>query len=186
LYRLKLDCCQIDLKERWASLREIYLSRIEDHGYTFNDAHILVMLSSLNDSKSMETFFSSLKEYLGNSVYSISDHIGDENLSYLKKVNHDLASRIFNSICYFDQGEYSKVIELMYPIRYELIRIGGSNAQRDMFNQVLVQAALRSPNPKDKKLGVALLNERFSLKPNSKLNQRISERFLSENNAEYL
>ena len=40
--------------------------------------------------------------------------------------------------------EYDRVIDLMWPVRRDLHQIGGSHAQRDIFFQVLVDAALRA------------------------------------------
>jgi hypothetical protein len=181
LFRLKLDGCQVDLKEKWLALKDVYISRLNDHGYIFNDAHIVIMLSSLNDSENLEKFYKSLDDYLN---YDTRKDLNENclnndlnNLSYLKKVNKKLAKKIFDSICLFNNGEYSKVVENLYPVRYDLIQIGGSNAQRDLFHQMITQAALRSDNIYHNKLGLALLNERIAIKPHSMLNQRIAARF---------
>ena len=54
---------------------------------------------------------------------------------------------------------------------------GGSNAQRDLFHQMLTVSALRSENEYHKKIGLNLINERLLNKPNSQLTKRITERF---------
>jgi hypothetical protein len=48
-------------------------------------------------------------------------------------------------------------------IRYEIIDIGGSDAQRDVFNQLLIIAALKSPLPTHKRLCQRLCAERQAL-----------------------
>jgi predicted Zn-dependent protease len=55
-------------------------------------------------------------------------------------------------------------VEHLLPIRYSLPDIGGSHAQRDLFHQILIAAALRAPCPA---LARALLGERTRLKPNN-------------------
>ena len=40
--------------------------------------------------------------------------------------------------------EYDKVIELLWPVRRNLYQVGGSHAQRDVFYQVLVNAAMHA------------------------------------------
>jgi hypothetical protein len=40
--------------------------------------------------------------------------------------------------------KYDKVIELLWPVRRDLYQVGGSHAQRDVFYQVLVDAAMRA------------------------------------------
>lgn len=37
----------------------------------------------------------------------------------------------------FEDGDYSKAVELLYPIRYEIIKIGGSDAQVDTALHIL-------------------------------------------------
>jgi hypothetical protein len=190
LYRLKLDGCTRSLKERWLKLKQVYEHRINEHGYLFNDAHLAMLLSSCGDADQTASFYSSLNNYNSNKDENSNDLLNDisedalqinRNLKslngYLKKISIELSANVFDAIFHFDQGNYSNVVELLYPIRYSLIKIGGSNAQRDMFHQMLTQAALRSENKHHNKLGLALINERLCLKPNSNLTKRIAARF---------
>jgi hypothetical protein len=41
-------------------------------------------------------------------------------------------------------GEYDRVVELLSSVRHDLPLIGGSHAQRDVFYQLLIDAARRS------------------------------------------
>ena len=41
-------------------------------------------------------------------------------------------------------GDYARVVDLLHPVRFELFRIGGSHAQRDIFDWTLTEAACRS------------------------------------------
>jgi hypothetical protein len=191
LYRLQLDATSIDLSERWQMLRERYRSRFEDHGYLFNDMHVAMLLSSSSGesggSASFEDdvtkFLASFKKFTSRSVENDENVLSfqsQKESNYLKKVNRELGAKIFDSIVYFRKGEFDKVVDLLYPARYDLIRIGGSNAQRDLFSQMLVQAALRSKSKLHNRIGLALLNEREALKPNSSLTKRIRSRFASQ------
>ena len=210
LFRLKLDGVgQAELKDRWASLKDAYKSKADEHGYVFNDLHILMMLSESGSHEETQSFFKSLDSYINQQQFVMAaieqsnnmdtedvDSEDKENISKLnskrrssRKYNdeQDLMSSltekcgtaIYNSIISFDKGEYERVVELLNPIRYQLVRIGGSNAQRDLFHQLLCQSALRSSRSDHKNLGLALLNERLALKPNSCLTQRIIRRFAS-------
>ena len=60
------------------------------------------------------------------------------------------------------RGDYDGVVERLLPVRYSLPIIGGSHAQRDLFHQILIAAALRAPRPA---VARALLGERTRLKP---------------------
>jgi Flp pilus assembly protein TadD len=52
---------------------------------------------------------------------------------------------------------------LLAPLRYEIRRIGGSNAQRDLFQRLLISSALKAG---EFRYARALLSERTTLNPN--------------------
>lgn len=158
-----------------------------------------MILSACGSMDEKEDFFSSLDEHLKqdlvgrNTTNNINNNSGggdftrdacnnvvfdQKNLgSYLRHVNRKLGVNLYHAICYFDSGDYAQVVELLNPIKYDLFKIGGSNAQRDLFHQMLTQAALRSSFHWHNRLGLALINERFALKPDSRLTKRLADRF---------
>ena len=57
----------------------------------------------------------------------------------------------------FDPGSYvMQVISLMLPLKYDLVKLGGSWAQRQVFSVTLIHAAIRS---KQLPLALALIAE---------------------------
>ena len=44
----------------------------------------------------------------------------------------------------FAQGDYAKAVEMLEPVFPQLIRIGGSHAQREVFEDTLLEAYLRA------------------------------------------
>ena len=44
----------------------------------------------------------------------------------------------------FAAGDYQQAIQLIEPVAGEVIRLGGSHAQRDIFEETLIQAYLRA------------------------------------------
>lgn len=175
LFRLKLDCCETPLESYWSEVIKSYSERKNDHGYIFNDSHIAMMISACDNENEKCLFSLSLADYL-----KVDSETSPNTMNYLKQLNKEYAEKIFNAIFCFDKGEFSKVVEILYPIRYEIIKIGGSNAQRDLFQQVLIQSALRSDSNDHYKIGMHLLNERISLKPDSNLTKRIVTRFANK------
>ncbi|RNA44621.1 tetratricopeptide repeat 38 [Brachionus plicatilis] len=184
LYRLKLDNCKIDLSERWSRLMDVFRNRISDHGYIFNDMHLILMLCSCKDKQGEKEFFDSLIRYLNKDNQDVvidycNNVIGMKNTeNYIKKINRNIGVNIFDGIKHFELSEYDKVVDCLRPIRYDIVKIGGSNAQRDLLNQILVHSALLSSNEENKKFGLGLINERFGLKPDSNLTKRIQTRLL--------
>ena len=65
----------------------------------------------------------------------------------------------------YGQGDFDGTVERLLPLRHDLVRIGGSHAQRDVFLQFLAEAAIRSGRLK---LARALLAERTVHKANSR------------------
>ena len=63
----------------------------------------------------------------------------------------------------FKEGAFERSVELLEPVRHEIINIGGSHAQRDVFEQLLLVAALKSARVEHKKLGERIIQERESL-----------------------
>ena len=70
------------------------------------------------------------------------------------------------AILAFAEQRYADSVDLLYPIRSIAHRFGGSNAQRDILTQTLIEAAVRDGQVG---LGSSLLHERTVHKPFSPL-----------------
>jgi hypothetical protein len=57
----------------------------------------------------------------------------------------------------YEAGNCDKASDLLWPLRNELVSIGGSHAQRDLFLQILCDAAVRGDRPS---VARSLLSER--------------------------
>ena len=60
--------------------------------------------------------------------------------------------------------DFGRAVDLLHPVRYDIQRIGGSHAQRDLFAQLLIDAAVKAQRIP---LARALLAERVALMPNN-------------------
>ncbi len=69
----------------------------------------------------------------------------------------------------YEQGHYETACDLLWTVRNEIVSIGGSHAQRDLFAQIICDAAVRAHN-----LPVArsLLSERVLGRGTRKANWR--------------
>uniref|UniRef100_A0A0N5CS28 ERAP1_C domain-containing protein n=1 Tax=Thelazia callipaeda TaxID=103827 RepID=A0A0N5CS28_THECL len=84
---------------------------------------------------------------------------------------------ICNAITLFNIGDYHQVVQTLFPIRHKLYHLGGSNAQRDIFTQMLIHSALSSEDVNDHKIAKALLEERSVTKKNSFLGERLFKKY---------
>ncbi|XP_025782294.1 tetratricopeptide repeat protein 38 [Puma concolor] len=94
-----------------------------------------------------------------------------ENCQHL--LARDVGLPLCQALVEAEHGNPDRVVELLLPIRYRIVQIGGSNAQRDVFNQLLIHAALNCTSGVHKNVARSLLMERDALKPNSPLTQRL-------------
>lgn len=83
------------------------------------------------------------------------ESIGCETL-HGKCVNENLLKAILS----YSREKYDECVEFLWPIRSNIKQIGGSEAQRDVFNLMLINASLRSSKMEHKLLASQLIEER--------------------------
>jgi hypothetical protein len=69
----------------------------------------------------------------------------------------------------FGKGDYSAAVDYLETVRTHANRFGGSNAQRDILSQTLIESAIRAGQSG---LASNLMNERSVQKPFSPLSLR--------------
>ncbi|KAM9754587.1 tetratricopeptide repeat protein 38 [Menidia menidia] len=166
LCRLEME--GVCVKDRWRELLQKTQPHTDDHVTLFNDLHFL--LASLGAEKTTTT------QRLLEGLRELAKEPGVNQ-------QHRLAEAVGIPMCQavveFYQGNYSQTVDLLYPLRYRMVEIGGSDAQRDLFNQLLIHAAIKSENKHHQKLGRCLLVERDAVRPNSPLTQRLMQKALA-------
>ncbi|KAE8613198.1 hypothetical protein XENTR_v10007622 [Xenopus tropicalis] len=160
LYRLQLE--GVNVGDRWKNLLQITKSHTQDHMLIFNDLHFLMSSLGSKDEDMTRELVESMQE--------LSKSPGENQQHGL--INH-LGTPLCRALIEYDRGHYDKAADLMYPIRYQILGIGGSDAQRDLFNQVLIRAAINSSSKYHQNLARCLLTERDMGRPNSPLTQRL-------------
>ncbi|XP_072452692.1 tetratricopeptide repeat protein 38 isoform X6 [Notamacropus eugenii] len=160
LYRLQLEGMHVG--ERWQAVLPVTKPHSRDHILLFNDAHFLMSFLGANDHGTVQELLTTLQE--------LSQSPGENH-------EHQLAQEVGLPLCQalveMDSGNPDRAVELLLPIRYKIVEIGGSNAQRDIFNQLLVHAALKCEQRSHRNLARSLLMERDALKPGSPLTERL-------------
>ena len=165
IVRLKIDGDKTDFTKEVNQLVDAFKPQINNHGFLFNDLHILAVLS-LSGNEELT------KEY----VESFNAYVGEKSNDYLRNVNREVGNEIHESIINYHKGNYEAVVDSLSNCRYKWIRFGGSNAQRDIFHQIMTDSALKSKRIEDKNKAKAWVNERLILKPKSVLNLRYFDR----------
>lgn len=76
----------------------------------------------------------------------------------------------------FREADYRRTIDLLLPLRHEIVRIGGSHAQRGLVDETLLAAAIHA---EDWRLARSLLAERLARRPTAR-SWRLYEEVLTQ------
>ncbi|XP_056137450.1 tetratricopeptide repeat protein 38 [Lampris incognitus] len=163
LYRLQME--GVCVKDRWRELEQVTLPHRDDHVTLFNDLHFLMVSLGAEDTCNTQRLLEGLRE--------MAKEPGE---NYQHQLVEGIGVPMCQALMEYDQGNYSRAVELLCPIRYRMVKIGGSDAQRDIFNQLLIHAAMKSAKKHHLKLARCLLVERDALKANSPLTHRLIQR----------
>ena len=92
-----------------------------------------------------------------------------DGLSELAANGHPLAGSVVlplaRGVQSFSQGNYEQAIQFLEPLSDQVVRIGGSNAQREVYEDTLLQAYLRAGRLEHAE---ALLRKRLDRRPSAR------------------
>ncbi|KAM5289423.1 tetratricopeptide repeat protein 38 [Ctenodactylus gundi] len=160
LYRLHME--GVSVSQRWQDVLPITRPHSRDHVLLFNDVHFLMASLGAGDHATTQELLTSLQE--------VSESPG-ENCQHL--LAREVGLPLCQALVEAESGNPDCALELLLPIRYRIVQLGGSNAQRDVFNQLLLHAALNCTSSVHRNVARSLLMERDALKPNSPLTERL-------------
>jgi len=158
----RLEAAGIDVGNRWAELAKQSVARIGDHSLVFADAHFALALAAA-DPGNADRFVASAKQFAG----------GTDTQA---RVMNEIGAALCAAVVDCRRGEYGRALDALLPRRAVLRTIGGSHAQRDLFEQMLILAALAD---RRKSVAAELLAERRRQRPNNRLNRSLEARLAS-------
>lgn len=153
LWRLTLR--GIDVGARWQAVADGWVPIATAGAYAFNDAHAVMAFVGAGRRQSAEAVLAAQREAMARP--------GD-NAQFTAEVGHTVA----RAIVAFGDGDFHRTTALLRPVRSLAHRFGGSNAQRDVIDLTLIEAAIRSGA---QNLAAALAAERLDLRHDSPLSQ---------------
>lgn len=127
----RLELRGVDVGDHWRDIAEICAARTADHANPFSSAHDAMALAATGQFDRIDELAQSMAE----------------NGAKHGTVGHATAAfgiPLVRAMAAHRKGEYDKVVDLIWPIRRGLYQVGGSHAQRDIFYQVLVHAAVNA------------------------------------------
>ena len=153
----RLDQEDVDVGDRWAELAEHCAVRAGENVLVFAEVHYMMALAAGGDRDGADRLLEGARAY------------ASEDAETQSEVMRTVGTALCEALARYREGDYGRVVDVLYPVRYGIKAIGGSHVQRDVFHQMLIDAAMRS-----ERLGLAraLLAERTALRPNSPLTWR--------------
>ena len=149
LFRLYLR--GVDLGARAKSVADAWSDTMYRGYYAFNDVHAVMAFVAdgrLPDARAI--------------LLELERRTGDDGTNAI--MSRDVGLPLARALVAFAEARYDEAIEALLPVRLVAHRFGGSNAQRDVIDQTLVEAAIRA---KKTALAHALIAERRLLRPES-------------------
>ena len=153
LWRLEAE--DIDIGGRWAELADKSARRTRDNLLVFVDAHYMMALAADGRGEAGALLAAMEEAATG----------GTPEADVFAEVGVPLC----RAIVAYQAGDFDATVEGLAPVRYRVWRIGGSRAQRDLFQQMLIGAALKAGRFAEAR---AFLAERAGERRQSPWNQR--------------
>lgn len=154
LWRLELYGVEVG-PERWSALAELAKKHVADHELIFVSLHYLMALLGAGRMEEAAELIERLRAYADGEGTREQTQAG-----VARRVGLALAE----GMTAIRAGNPARAVSLIWPVRDDIRLIGGSHAQRDVFEEMLVDASLKG---NDGRIARALLSERTSTKPNS-------------------
>lgn len=130
LYRLAR--VGIDVGTRWQRLAELAEARAGEHMLGFADAHYLLAMLGAERPQAAEHFVASMRAASSARI----DHDG--------LVGRHVATPLCEGMLARSAGAPDRALTLWLPLAPRLLRLGGSHAQRELFEMMMLDAALEA------------------------------------------
>lgn len=152
----RLELMSVDVGERWQELADICERHAEDTLLVFADAHYMMALAAAGRTEAALRLLTAMRQKAAGE--------GDQAV-----VAREAGLAVCEATLALRQDDPQRAFELLIPCRDRIWRLGGSHAQRDVWAQMLIQAA-RDGGAGD--TAKALLAQRVQRKPNSPVGWR--------------
>ncbi len=152
----RLDTVGVDVAERWRALLARWAGHADGRCLAFADLHAVMAELRSGQEALAEQRLAAMRDAAARD---------DEGAS----VYRDVGVPFTEGLLAYQRGAYEQAVAHMLPTRFELWRVGGSHAQRDVFDWTIAEAAVRAGL---RDVAISLAHERLGLRPRSVINRR--------------
>jgi tetratricopeptide (TPR) repeat protein len=156
----RLDMLGHDVSDRWRDLLPQWEGHADGKTLMFNDLHAAMAELGSGQTELVERRLGWMRETAAGNTELASCY-------------RDVGIPLVEGFVAFHRGAYQQALDRLLPVRFDLWRIGGSNAQRDVVDWTLTEAAVRTGV---REIATSLANERLGLRPRSAVNRNLRRR----------
>jgi tetratricopeptide (TPR) repeat protein len=128
----RLERMGVDVGGRWEELADKAEARIGETGHPLLVPHLVMALAATGRADAAERFIAALRE-----------RAADRSLWALENLAEAMLPACEAAVAH-RRGDCARVVALLAPRREQIRLLGGSNAQRDLFTQMLIDAAVKA------------------------------------------
>lgn len=128
----RLEAQGLAIGNRWEELADKAEARIGEVGHLLMVPHLMMALAATGRDAAAARFLAALRELAADQKLWTAPALADVVIPVCEAA---LAHR---------RGEHARVVDLLEPRQPQIRLLGGSNAQRDLFFQMLIDSAMRA------------------------------------------
>ena len=148
----RLELVGVDVGSRWEELADLAQSRTGDHVMPFTDAHFVLALVGAGRLDAARDYLSSLRGFCSGVENQVAD------------VTREINIPLCDGLLAYAEKRYAEAADTLYELRGDLAPMGASHAQRDIFQQIMIDAVMQAGRSE---LARTLLQERHAVRPGS-------------------
>ena len=156
----RLDMLGCELGDRWKHLASKWEGHADGKLYVFPDIHAAMSELRAGHIAAFDRRLKAMRETAAD---------GTE----LGAIYRDIGLPVVEGLTAFHHGAYGQAIEHLLPARFDLWKMGGSNAQRDVIDWTLAESAVRAGQ---RDIALSLAHERLAARPESVPNHRFLQK----------
>lgn len=161
----RLELAGLDVASRWQALAEDWAAHARPGANVFNDLHAMLAWLGSGQVDRARCWLAAQAEG------DVATEQGG--------ITRALGTPLLQALLLRHEGRYREAAQQLRALRPQWQRIGGSHAQRDLLELLLLDSALRCGESAPR-LGAGLLQERLLLRPQGWLNQLLAQRMAAD------
>ena len=128
----RLEQMGVAVGDRWRELADKAEARIGDAGHLLLVPHLMIALAATGRIEAADRFLAALRAQ------------ADDKASWTAPAIADVVIPVCEAALAHRRGDYGRAVDLLASRQEQIRLLGGSNAQRDLVFQVLIDAAMKS------------------------------------------